>query len=188
MVLALDPERAPVTVANMLAYANSGFYDNTLFHRVISGFMVQGGGFTSGLVPKTPSYGAIELESNNGLSNLRGTIAMAQTGVADSATSQFFVNQVDNAALNYSSAASPGYAVFGTVVSGMAVIDSMAQVRTTTVGANANPYVVDAGCRPHVGVFGGVHRKLDGAVWTRDSSPLRQTCQTHYQFTRAVEG
>jgi cyclophilin family peptidyl-prolyl cis-trans isomerase len=138
VVLELNPELAPITVANMLAYVDSGFYDNTLFHRVIPGFMVQGGGLTAGLVSKTPTYGAITLESNNGLSNLRGTIAMARTNVADSATTQFFINQVDNAFLNYSSAASPGYAVFGKVVSGLSVIDSIAQVATTTAGPYAN--------------------------------------------------
>ena len=96
--------------------------------------MVQGGGLTTGLVSKTPTYDAIVLESNNGLSNLRGSIAMARTSVADSATTQFFVNQVDNTFLDYSSAASPGYAVFGKVMSGLSVIDSIAQMPTTTVG------------------------------------------------------
>ena len=143
VVLDLNPALAPVTVANMLAYANTGFYDNTLFHRVIAGFMVQGGGFTSGLVNVTPTYNPIVLESNNGLSNLRGTIAMARTNAADSATAQFFVNLVDNAFLNYSSSASPGYAVFGKVVSGMSVIDSIAQVPTKTVIPYANVPVTD---------------------------------------------
>ncbi len=143
VVLDLNPALAPITVANMLAYANTGFYDNTLFHRVMAGFMVQGGGLTSGLVNVTPTYNPIVLESNNGLSNLRGTIAMARTNVADSATAQFFVNLVDNAFLNYSSSASPGYAVFGKVVSGMSVIDSIAQVPTKTVGTYANVPVTD---------------------------------------------
>ena len=146
IVLELSPEQAPITVANMLAYVNSGFYDSTLFHRVISGFMAQGGGFNAGLVTKTPTYGAITLESNNGLSNLRGTIAMARTD-PNSATSQFFINQVNNDAglnnLNYRSATSPGYAVFGHVLSGLAVIDSMVIVPTATVGANANVPVTD---------------------------------------------
>lgn len=134
IVIELDPEKAPLTVANMLAYVGADFYDNTLFHRVIPDFMVQGGGFNVDLVYKTPIYGAIALESNNGLANLRGTIAMARTAVADSATSQFFINQVDNSFLNYKSAASPGYAVFGQVVSDLDVIDRIAQVETTTVG------------------------------------------------------
>jgi cyclophilin family peptidyl-prolyl cis-trans isomerase len=143
VVLALDPDAAPATVANLLAYADRGYYDGTLMHRVIPGFMAQGGGFTSGMVPKTGTYDPITLESNNGLANLRGTIAMARTGVADSATSQFFINQVDNAFLNYSSPTAPGYAVFGHVLSGMAVIDSMVQVPTTTVGGAADVPVSD---------------------------------------------
>ena len=128
VVVELYPDQAPITVANMLAYANSGFYTGTLFHRVIPGFMDQGGGYTTGMVYKTPTYANITLESNNGLSNLRGTIAMARTSAADSASTQFFINQADNLFLNYSSAASPGYAVFGRVVSGLAVIDSIAVV------------------------------------------------------------
>ena len=143
VVFALNPEQAPVTVANMLAYVNSGFYDGTLFHRVIPGFVVQGGGFTSGMAYKTPTYGPIILESNNGLSNLRGTLAMARGNAADTASDQFFVNLADNAFLNYASAASPGYAVFGRVVAGLSVIDAMAQVPTTTVGANANVPVTE---------------------------------------------
>jgi cyclophilin family peptidyl-prolyl cis-trans isomerase/methionine-rich copper-binding protein CopC len=145
VVLELYPEQAPITVANMLAYVDSAFYDNTLFHRVIDDFMVQGGGLTSGLVAKQPTYGAITLESNNGLSNVRGTIAMARTSVADSATTQFFINQADNTFLNYSSAASPGYAVFGQVVTGLTVIDSIAQVATATVGPYSNVPVTEVG-------------------------------------------
>ncbi|MEI8209917.1 MAG: peptidylprolyl isomerase, partial [Methylococcales bacterium] len=125
------PDQAPVTVANMLAYANIGFYDSTLFHRVINGFMVQAGSVTtSPYTVKSPTYGPIVLESNNGLSNLRGTLAMARTNVPDSASSQFFVNLVDNKFLDYTSAASPGYAVFGKVISGLSVIDSIAQQPT----------------------------------------------------------
>jgi cyclophilin family peptidyl-prolyl cis-trans isomerase len=101
VVFELNPEQAPVTVANMLAYANANFYDNTLFHRVMAGFMVQGGGYSTDYTQKTPAYSPIVLESNNGLSNLRGTIAMARTDSANSATAQFFVNQVDNLFLNY---------------------------------------------------------------------------------------
>ena len=143
VVIELDPTHAPVTVANMLAYVNDAYYDGTLFHRVIKNFMVQGGGFTPGLVPRTPTYDAIVLESNKGLSNLRGTIAMARTDVADSATSQFFINHVDNLFLNYSNAANPGYAVFGRVTAGLSVIDSLAQVAVTNVGANGNVPVSD---------------------------------------------
>lgn len=141
VVLELNPEQAPVTVANMLAYANGGFYDGTLFHRVIFGFMVQGGGFNPGLAYKPPTYSPIVLESNNGLSNLRGTIAMARTNAADSATSQFFINQVDNPFLDYASSNAPGYAVFGKVLTGMAVVDSIASVANRTVGPYGNvPY------------------------------------------------
>lgn len=143
VVLALDPEAAPATVANLLAYADRGFYDGTLMHRVIPGFMAQGGGFTSGMVLKAGTYDPITLESANGLANLRGTIAMARTNVADSATSQFFINQVDNAFLNYSSPASPGYAVFGHVLSGLAVVDAMVAVPTATVNGSADVPVTD---------------------------------------------
>ncbi len=135
VVMELNPEQAPITVANMLAYVDLGFYDETLFHRVIPDFMVQGGGFTSSGYLKTPVYEPIVLESANGLSNLRGTIAMARTSAADSATSQFFVNHADNTFLDYRSATVPGYAVFGEVLSGMAVIDAMTQVETTTIGS-----------------------------------------------------
>lgn len=138
MVFELFPEAAPATVSNMLAYVNSGFYDNTLFHRVISGFMAQGGGYSSGLVYKTLTYGPIALESNNGLSNLRGTLAMARTSVADSASTQFFVNQVDNTFLDYRNASSPGYAVFGKVIDGLAVVDNMVKQPTANVGALQN--------------------------------------------------
>ncbi|MBF0628511.1 MAG: peptidylprolyl isomerase [Magnetococcales bacterium] len=130
----LNPNAAPVTVANMVGYVRDGFYNHLLFHRVIPGFMVQGGGFGSGLAYKVPTYAPIPLESNNGLSNLRGTIAMARTSSPNSATAQFFINQVDNTFLNYAGTASPGYAVFGQVVAGMSVIDEIAQTPTTSVG------------------------------------------------------
>lgn len=132
VVLELYPGNAPATVANMLAYANSGFFDATTFHRVISGFMVQGGGFNTALAYKTPTYGPITLESDNGLSNVRGTIAMARTSDPNSANTQFFINQVDNTFLNYVNAASPGYAVFGKVISGLSVVDAIANVTSAT--------------------------------------------------------
>ena len=113
VVLELNPAQAPVTVNNFLAYVNDGFYTGTLFHRVIPNFMIQGGGYTSGLVARRTPYGPILLESNNGLSNLRGTVAMARTSVANSATSQFFINHVDNLFLNYSSSASPACSCTG---------------------------------------------------------------------------
>lgn len=132
IVLELNPAKAPITVNNFLRYANDGFYGNLLFHRVISTFMIQGGGFTTGMVQKATTYAPIKLESNNGLSNVRGTVAMARTNVADSATAQFFINVVDNLFLNYASTASPGYAVFGKVVQGMDVVDLIKVVPTTT--------------------------------------------------------
>lgn len=126
--LELDADKAPVTVANFLGYLAEGFYKDTLFHRSPKGFVVQGGGFdrtTSFASPtQKATHAPIALESNNGLSNLRGTIAMARTNVADSATSQFFINVVDNKFLDHSSA-NAGYAVFGRVVDGMAVIDAI---------------------------------------------------------------
>ena len=127
MVVELNPDAAPNTVANMLAYVGADFYADTIFHRVIPGFMDQGGGYTAQVI-KNPIYSAIALESNNGLSNVRGSIAMARTSVADSATSQFFINQANNTFLDYASAASPGYAVFGKVLTGLDVVDKIANV------------------------------------------------------------
>jgi len=129
IVMELDPAAAPITVNNFLSYASSGFYSNTLFHRVMSGFVIQGGGYTTGMVKKEGQKDPIVLESNNGLSNLRGTVAMARTNVPDSATSEFFINHVDNLFLNYSST-SAGYAVFGKVVQGMDVVDAIAAKAT----------------------------------------------------------
>jgi peptidyl-prolyl cis-trans isomerase A (cyclophilin A) len=130
ITLELDPTKAPISTNNFLSYVASGFYKDTLFHRVISGFVVQGGGYTTGMVKRTATAGPIELESNKGLSNLRGTLAMARTNVPNSATSEFFVNLVDNLALDYKNAANPGYAVFGTVVQGMEVVDAIAAQAT----------------------------------------------------------
>ena len=138
IVLELDPSKAPITVDNFLAYVKAGFYSNTIFHRVIPGFVVQGGGFTSGLVQQSGLKSPIVLESNNGLKNLRGTLAMARTSAADSATSQFFVNLVDNGFLDYKDASNPGYAVFGKVLQGLDVVDSIAQVATGTVSGFEN--------------------------------------------------
>ena len=129
IVLELDPLAAPVSVNNFLNYANSGFYQKTLFHRVISEFVIQGGGYMTGMVKKNGQNAPIILESNNGLSNLRGTVAMARTNELNSATSEFFINHVDNLFLDYS-ASSPGYAVFGKVVQGMAVVDAIASKST----------------------------------------------------------
>jgi peptidyl-prolyl cis-trans isomerase A (cyclophilin A) len=131
IVVELDEEAAPITVENFLAYINEGFYTNTIFHRVIPGFVVQGGGFLADLTLKD-TRDPIVLESDNGLKNLRGTIAMARRTDPDSATSQFYFNVVDNDALDYQSEANPGYAVFGSVFSGMDVVDRIATVETET--------------------------------------------------------
>jgi len=134
--LELDPERAPVTVRNFLNYVNSNFYNNTIFHRVIQDFVIQGGGFTPGNpdpVAKPPTQPAIALESNNGLSNLRGTLAMARTSAPNSATSQFYINVVDNLSLDYKSEQEPGYAVFGKVIAGLGVVDAISVVPTRSV-------------------------------------------------------
>jgi cyclophilin family peptidyl-prolyl cis-trans isomerase len=130
VAIALYEADAPRHVANFRRLVASGFYKDTLFHRVISGFVVQGGGYTTGMVKRTAISGPIELESNKGLSNLRGTLAMARTNVPNSATSEFFVNLVDNLALDYKNAANPGYAVFGTVVQGLEVVDAIAAQAT----------------------------------------------------------
>jgi peptidyl-prolyl cis-trans isomerase A (cyclophilin A) len=133
-VMELNPNLTPVTVNNFLEYVNTGYYKDTLFHRVIAGFVVQGGGYTTGLVKKAGQGAPIALESNKGLLNTRGTVAMARTSDPNSAKSEFFINLVDNPALDYQNDTSPGYAVFGKVVSGMDVVDAIAAVPTGTVG------------------------------------------------------
>lgn len=126
----LEQEKAPITVKNFLAYVDDKFYDNTIFHRVIEGFMIQGGGFGTDLREK-PTKAPIKNEAGNGLSNKRGTIAMARTSVPDSATAQFYINHVDNQALDRKYARDRvGYAVFGKVVEGMDVVDKIAAVKT----------------------------------------------------------
>ena len=134
VVVELLPNAAPATVLNFLAYTNTGFYKGLLFHRVIPGFVAQGGGFSSGQVQKLPFYDPIILESTNGLKNARGTLAMARSDNPNSATSQFFVNLVNNSDLNFQNANNPGYAVFGKIVTGMSVIDKIAKVETTDRG------------------------------------------------------
>jgi len=125
--------QAPITVANFLKYADDKFYDDTIFHRVIIDFMVQGGGFEPGMKEK-PTRGTIKNESNNGLANDRGTLAMARTAAPDSASAQFFINVTDNAFLNRSRAPDKvGYAVFGKVIEGMDVVDKIREVDTKTV-------------------------------------------------------
>lgn len=132
MVIELDPEKAPISVENFLKYVNSGFYKGTIFHRVIDGFMIQGGGFTIDMKQKTTPYPPIKLESRNGLKNKKYTVAMARTGVPDSGTSQFFINVVDNPRLDFPNPDGHGYAVFGTVVEGREVVDKIRAVKTTT--------------------------------------------------------
>jgi peptidyl-prolyl cis-trans isomerase A (cyclophilin A) len=127
----LDPARAPKTVANFLAYVKAGQYNGTIFHRVIRGFMVQGGGFTPGLAEK-PTRAPIALESRNGLKNTVGTIAMARTANPDSATAQFFINTANNASLDYPQPDGNGYAVFGKVTSGMDVVKKIEAAPTTS--------------------------------------------------------
>ncbi|MBD3389755.1 peptidyl-prolyl cis-trans isomerase [Candidatus Micrarchaeota archaeon] len=137
----LDRENAPETVENFVSYADEGFYDGTVFHRVIKGFMIQGGGFSQNGTQKE-THTPISLESDNGLMNLRGTIAMARTMDPDSATSQFFINTADNPFLDYSPG-NDGYAVFGKVISGMSVVDSIASMETANRGTHGDWPVED---------------------------------------------
>src|SRR3989344_74593 len=137
IVIELDAQKAPKTAANFLAYAKAGFYDGTIFHRVISGFMIQGGGFGPGMKQK-PTQAPVENEAVNGLRNNRGTLAMARTNDPHSATAQFFINLVDNDFLNFT-APTPrgwGYCVFGRVVEGMDVVDKIKGVATGARGGH----------------------------------------------------
>lgn len=133
----LDAQNAPITVENFKRYADSGYYNGTIFHRVMPGFMVQGGGFGQDGAQKA-TQAPIKNEAANGLKNNRGTVAMARTQIVDSATSQFFVNLVDNDFLNYIDDSNYGYAVFGQVVEGMEVVDAIAAVATGDNGAHQN--------------------------------------------------
>lgn len=133
IVIELNEESAPVTVKNFLQYVEDGFYDGTIFHRVIPNFMIQGGGFTTDMQQKA-TQPAIVNEAASGLKNDRGTVAMARTNDPDSATSQFFINHKDNDFLNYAGPGKPGYAVFGKVVEGMDVVDKIAAVKTMRRG------------------------------------------------------
>ena len=139
IVLELDEDKAPVTVENFVKYVQAGHYNGTIFHRVIDGFMVQGGGFGKDMQQK-PTQSPIKNEASNGLKNENYTVAMARTGVRDSATSQFFINVKDNEFLNYSGE-SPngwGYAVFGKVVEGKDTVDKIRRVATGTTGPHQN--------------------------------------------------
>jgi peptidyl-prolyl cis-trans isomerase A (cyclophilin A) len=138
VVIQLDADKAPKTVANFVQYVKDGHYDGTIFHRVIDNFMIQGGGMKPDMSEKT-TRAPIALESRNGLANLRGTVAMARTMVPDSATSQFFINLKDNAFLDQANARDGnGYAVFGKVVEGMDIVDKIKVVPTATSGPHAN--------------------------------------------------
>jgi cyclophilin family peptidyl-prolyl cis-trans isomerase len=128
IVVELNQGKAPITCENFLKYVDANYYDGTIFHRVIKGFMIQGGGMTADMRPK-PTNPPIVNEAKNGLNNVRGSIAMARTSDPDSATSQFFINHADNDFLNYG-VRDAGYAVFGKVVSGMEVVDAIASVKT----------------------------------------------------------
>jgi peptidyl-prolyl cis-trans isomerase B (cyclophilin B) len=139
ITLELDSEKAPITVQNFIDYVNSGHYDNTIFHRVIDGFMIQGGGFEPGLVQKQ-TRAPIRNEAANGLKNDKYTVAMARTSDVDSAAAQFFINVADNDFLNHSSPTPQGfgYCVFGKVVEGMDVVDKIKKVRTGNRGGHQN--------------------------------------------------
>lgn len=157
-VIELYPDKAPLSVANFLQYVNDGFYGGTIFHRVIGNFMIQGGGFTADLYKGTmrpkATRAPIALESKNGLKNDTGWVAMARTGDPNSATSQFFINVVDNAALNHPSPDGHGYAVFGKVVSGMEVVNAIRKVRTGSIGPHQD-VPVDAVVIASMAVVGG---------------------------------
>ena len=143
VTLELNPTAAPLTVNNFLAYVNNGYYANTLFHRVIPGFVAQGGGYTTGLVKKAGQSAPIALETNKGLLNVLNSVAMARTTDPNSATSEFFFNLADNPSLDYQSAASPGYAVFGKVVQGMDIVAAIGAVPTATTNGVADVPVSD---------------------------------------------
>jgi peptidyl-prolyl cis-trans isomerase B (cyclophilin B) len=139
ITLELDSEKAPFTVQNFVDYVNSGNYDNTVFHRVIDGFMIQGGGFEPGMVQK-PTGAPIQNEAANGLKNDKYTVAMARTSDVHSATTQFFINVANNNFLNYSAPTSQGfgYCVFGKVIEGMDVVDKIAKVKTGNRAGHQN--------------------------------------------------
>jgi peptidyl-prolyl cis-trans isomerase A (cyclophilin A) len=147
ITIELYPEKAPITVNNFLSYVKSGHYNNTIFHRVILNFMIQGGGFTKDLKQK-PTQKPIELEAQNGLRNDEGWVAMARTANPNSATSQFFINVVDNANLNYPAPDGFGYAVFGKVTKGIEIVTKIRNAQTIAVGlmrdVPADPIIIDS--------------------------------------------
>jgi cyclophilin family peptidyl-prolyl cis-trans isomerase len=161
ITIALDPEKAPISVRNFLKYVRSGHYDGTVFHRVIPGFMIQGGGFTPELEEK-PNEGSIRNEARNGLRNSRGTVAMARTNDPDSADAQFFINLRDNHRLDYGIGGA-GYAVFGQVIDGMDVVDRIGAVPTTSRGPHQNV--------PQVGVVIKKAREVEAAAGAAAPKP-----------------
>ncbi len=134
----LFEKEAPISAKNFLDYVDDGFFNGLVFHRVIPGFMIQGGGFEPGMKPEKGQGAPSRTRATNGLKNSRGTLAMARTNVVDSATAQFFVNLVDNEFLDHAGAANYGYAVFGKVTAGMDVIDKIAKVKTTNRSGHQN--------------------------------------------------
>jgi peptidyl-prolyl cis-trans isomerase B (cyclophilin B) len=142
ITLELDAEKAPKTVENFIAYVEAGHYDNTIFHRVIDGFMIQGGGFEPGMKQK-PTRETIENEAKNGLKNERGSIAMARTSAPHSASAQFFINLADNGFLDYPGQDGWGYCVFGRVTEGMDVVDKIRNVKTGRSGFHQDVPVED---------------------------------------------
>lgn len=149
IAIELYPDKAPKTVENFISYVRSGFYDQTIFHRVVPGFVIQGGGFTTEM-EKKETEAPIENEADNGLLNLRGTICMARTNEPHSATSQFFINTKDNPALDYRERTLRGwgYAVFGKVIEGLEIVDQIEGVQTTTFGSYrdvpAKPVIIES--------------------------------------------
>ncbi|MCL4757607.1 MAG: peptidyl-prolyl cis-trans isomerase [Rhodocyclaceae bacterium] len=147
IVLELNEKEAPISVDNFLKYVTTGYYDGTIFHRVIDGFMVQGGGFDAEMRQK-PTLAPIQNEAKNGLRNVQGSIAMARTSNPHSASAQFFINLVDNRALDYPSRDGWGYAVFGRVISGFEVVQAIGKVATGSVGPYQNvpskPVIVES--------------------------------------------
>ena len=143
IIMELEPAKAPITTNNFLSYVASGFYKDTLFHRVIPGFVVQAGGYISGMLKRSSLASPINLETNKGLSNLRGSVGMARTTVPNSATSEFYVNLVDNLSLDYKNSANPGFAVFGTVIQGMDLVDAIATEPTGVARGFADVPLLD---------------------------------------------
>ena len=143
MVIELNPEKAPISVKNFLEYAREGFYNGTIFHRIIFGFMIQGGGFDEKFQEK-PTRDPIKIESKNGLRNKKYTIAMARTSDPDSATAQFFINSEDNRFLDWPGRDGWGYAVFGKVISGTEVVDKIQRLKPAEEGSSKPSVIIES--------------------------------------------